>query len=250
MVSGLKPNEDAYGNNIYDTYHNLGGGYDIIEREDGHFTLNGDSDAYTELHEFWSQIQKDSSLLVKGKTLDIGCGGGKHSYHFQETGLDIWGMDNSPLGLTICETRGIKNTILCDINNLNNKVINELDSIIMWGNNFGLLQNKALARRFFNECDTMCSPGCKILIETLNPYGKAFTMEDDKQYINENLSNGRLGGQIRVRVRYRNFVTPWRDYLFVSKEELNEILNPTAWKVTQYFDDSAIDQYIAVIERK
>ena len=249
-ISGLSPAEDAYGNNIFDTYHKDGGGYDIIEREDGHLTLNGDSDAYTEAYEFWSSIQKSAATQIKGKTLDIGCGGGKHAYHFQSIGLDVWAMDNSPLGLTICETRGIKNTLLCDINHLNADVINQLDSVYLWGNNMGLLQNETLARRFFNACDTMCNPGAKIFIETLDPYGKAFYKDDDKAYIQENISNGRMGGQIRVRVRYRHFITPWRDYLFVSKTELETLLSETNWKVSQFFDDPEIDQYIAIIERR
>lgn len=248
-IIGLLPNEDAYGNNIADTFYGKGGGYDIIEREDGHFTLNGDSDAYTEAFDNWSQIQKLSSKYVNGKVLDIGCGGGKHSVYFQEQGVNITGMDNSPLALKICAERGLENTLLCDVLRLDHTVIDELDSIILWGNNFGLLQNSVVAKKFFKNCLKMCNPDAKILIETLDPYGKAFNLDDDKSYIQENRLNGRLGGQIRVRVRYRHFVTPWRDYLFVSKQELNEILEDTGWIVTNTFDDKEIDQYIAVIER-
>jgi len=250
QISGLSKQEDAYGNNIYDTYFNLGGGYDIIEREDGHFTLNGDSNAYTEAYGHWTSIQKAAAALVSGKTLDIGCGGGKHSIHFQNQGIDIWGMDNSPLGLEVCKARGLKQSILCDIAHLDRKVIQDLDTVFLWGNNMGLLQNENLARRFFKEALHFCKPAAKIMIETLNPYGKAFDYDDDKQYIQTNLADARLGGQIRVRVRYRFFVTPWKDYLFVSKEELNHILEGTGWALSHCFDDNEIDQYIAVIERE
>lgn len=44
-IIGLSANEDAYGNNIADTFYGKGSGYYIIEREDGHFTLNCDRDA-------------------------------------------------------------------------------------------------------------------------------------------------------------------------------------------------------------
>lgn len=249
-ISGLKENEDAYGNNISDTYHKLGGGYDIIEREDGHFTLNGDSDAYTEEFSLWSSIQKEASKLVEGKTLDIGCGGGKHAIHFQEQGIEVWGMDNSPLGIDICRKRGLKNSILCDVNDLTHDVIAGVSTVYMWGNNAGLLQNQELARRFLSNCEKICKPNAKILLETLNPFGKAFNYPDDQKYIQENINNGRMGGQIRVRVRYRHFATPWRDYLFFSKEELNTILSATNWKVEHYYDDEEIDQYIAVLVRK
>lgn len=249
-IKGLSPQEDAYGNNIFDTFHALGGGYDIIEREDGHFTLNGDSDAYTEEFALWSRIQKEAATWVRGKTLDIGCGGGKHALHFQNIGVDIWAMDNSPLGLQVCRERGIQQTILCDVLHLNASVIGELDTIFMWGNNFGLLQNPVLAQRFLREAARMCKPGARVLLETLDPYGKAFVMEDDKTYISDNQLNGRMGGQIRVRVRYRHFVTPWKDYFFVSKAELAAIVQGTGWKITEYFDDAEIDQYIAVLERE
>lgn len=248
-IVGLASHEDAYGNNIADTYYGKGGGYDIIEREDGHFTLNGDSDAYTEKFDLWSPIQKEASKHIVGKVLDIGCGGGKHSVHFQEQGLDITGMDNSPLALKICMERDLKNALLCDVLHLNEKVINDLDTIFMWGNNFGLLQNAVAAKIFFRNCLKMCNKNAKILVETLDPDGKAFFMEDDRLYIEDNRLNGRLGGQIRVRVRYRHFVTPWKDYLFASKAELNEILEGTGWKMTTSFDDEEIDQYIAVIVR-
>ncbi len=66
-VCVLSPKEDAYVNNIYDGYRAPGGGYDIIEREDEVFTLNGDCDAYTETFEYWSDIQKIASHLLIGK---------------------------------------------------------------------------------------------------------------------------------------------------------------------------------------
>lgn len=248
-IVGLAPKEDAYGNNIADTYYGKGGGYDIIEREDGQFTLNGDSDAYTENFEQWTTIQKEASRHIVGKVLDIGCGGGKHSVHFQAKGLDITGMDNSPLALKICMERGLNNALLCDVLHLDENVINKLDTIFMWGNNFGLLQNAVAAKRFFRNCLKMCNENAKILIETLDPDGKAFFREDDRLYIEDKRLNGLLGGQIRVRVRYRHFVTPWKDYLFVSKTELKEILEGTGWKMTETFDDKDIDQYIGVIER-
>jgi SAM-dependent methyltransferase len=249
-IIGLTIEEDAYGNNIADTFYGRGGGYDIIEREDGHFTVNGDSDAYTEAFDLWSSIQKEASRYVKGRVLDIGCGGGKHAIHFQQKGLEVTGMDNSPLALQICIERGLKNALLCDVLRLDETVINHLDTIYMWGNNFGLLQNAIVAKRFFQKCLRMCNKDAKILIETLNPDGKAFFMEDDKKYIAENRLNGRMGGQIRVRVRYRHFVTPWNDFFFVSKSELSEILEGTGWKITETFDDPSIDQFIAVIEQE
>jgi len=57
-----------------------------------------------------------------------------------------------------------------------------------------------------------------------------------------------LPGQIRLRVRYRAFCTPWFDYLLVSKAEMEEIVAGTGWEVAEHFD-SASASYVAVIRR-
>jgi hypothetical protein len=41
-----------------------------------------------------------------------------------------------------------------------------------------------------------------------------------------------MSGQIRMRARYKRFATPWFDYLMVSPQELETIVNGTGWRVT------------------
>lgn len=42
-----------------------------------------------------------------------------------------------------------------------------------------------------------------------------------------------MGGQIRMRVRYKKHVSPWFDYLFVSRDELEELLEGTGWRLKE-----------------
>ena len=59
-ISGLKPEEDSFGNNIFESFNsgNLYSGYEIEERSDGRFILYGDSNSYFEPFEEWTSIQK------------------------------------------------------------------------------------------------------------------------------------------------------------------------------------------------
>ncbi|MDH5683859.1 MAG: hypothetical protein OEZ20_05290 [candidate division WOR-3 bacterium] len=61
--------------------------------------------------------------------------------------------------------------------------------------------------------------------------------------------NDRMPGQVRIRVRHRKYVTPWFDYLFVSKKELQEILNGTGWAIKHYVDSKG-PIYIVIIEKE
>ncbi|MFN0204640.1 MAG: class I SAM-dependent methyltransferase [Bacteroidia bacterium] len=244
----LKTHQDAYGNNIYDTFVHKKGGYDIIEREDGHFSLNGDSNAYTIPFEEWDEIQQIAAAFVKGRVLDVGCGGGKHSIYFQSKGCDVLGIDNSPLAIEVCKLRGLKKTKVCNVSEISPE-LGVFDTILMMGNNFGLVENAEKGKALFHTLYEMTSPDAAILAETLDPYGKAFDNESDCEYLQWNRVRGRLSGQLRVRVRYGKYATPWADYLFVSLAEMKEILKGTGWEVVETFDDPNIDQYIAFIQK-
>lgn len=66
--------------------------------------------------------------------------------------------------------------------------------------------------------------------ETLNPYGTA--NPDHLRYQEENRRLGRLPGQLRLRIRYALLASPWLDYLFCAPDELETIIAPTRWELT------------------
>ncbi|GAH19377.1 unnamed protein product, partial [marine sediment metagenome] len=59
----------------------------------------------------------------------------------------------------------------------------------------------------------------------------------------------RMSGQVRIRIRYKKYVTPWFDYLLFSKEEMNKILKNTDWEVKKFINGQ-YGMYIAIIEKR
>jgi hypothetical protein len=57
-----------------------------------------------------------------------------------------------------------------------------------------------------------------------------------------------MGGQLRIRIRYRDHATPWFDYLFASRDELEELLDGTGWRLVRTIEDEP-PLYVAVIEK-
>jgi hypothetical protein len=89
-----------------------------------------------------------------------------------------------------------------------------------------------------------------IHLESMSPYGEGFLDEDTVEYVQQNLMRKRLGGQMNVRIRYKKVVTPWTDYLFLSLEELKELVNQTNWKIVNILEDNETNQYIAQLKKK
>jgi hypothetical protein len=93
----------------------------------------------------------------------------------------------------------------------------------------------------------MTSKNARIIATTNNPYETEDS--DNLDYHRFNRERGRMGGQLRLKVRYRKYATPWFDYLMVSREEMEEILNGTGWRVSKFID-TGDSHFAAVIEKE
>lgn len=59
----------------------------------------------------------------------------------------------------------------------------------------------------------------------------------------------RMPGQLRIRVRFRQHIGSWFDYLLVSKGEMTDVLKDTGWKIEKFID-SGESIYVAVIRKE
>lgn len=147
--------------------------------------------------------------------------------------------------IKVCKLRGLKKARVVSIEDVDFKP-NSFDTIIMMGNNFGLFGSFRKARRLLKKFHKIASRSALIVAETRDPYktDNPFHLE----YHKFNIQRGRMGGQLRIRNRFRKYVGRWFDYLMVSQEEMKEILEGTGWKVKQFINSEEA-RYIAIIEK-
>jgi len=237
--------QDAFGQAMYD-YLQGKGGAEITERDDGYFNASGGPALYLSEYKDWPVCQKEALRYAKGKVLDIGCGAGRHCLYLQKKGLDVLGIDNSPLAIKVCKLRGLRKTKVMSITQVSAK-LGQFETILMLGNNFGLLTNPKRAKRLLKRFYIMTTPRARIIAESWDPY-----QTDDPihlAYHKLNKSRGRMAGQVRIRIRHKKYVTSWFDYLLASKDEMQQILTGTGWKVKRFIDAKA-GQYIAIIGKQ
>jgi hypothetical protein len=68
----------------------------------------------------------------------------------------------------------------------------------------------------------------------------------ERDYHDRNRQPGRMPGQLPLRVRYRRYASPWFDYLIVSPEELESLIDGTGWRVGRIIEGEPL--YVAVLE--
>ncbi len=242
----MDPSKDAFGQEMW-AYLQGQKSYEIIERDDGYIDLSEGAPAYFAEFSDWPEIQRKAIKYVKGKILDVGAGAGRVSLYLQEQGFEVMAIDNSPLAIRVCAERGVKEHEVLPIEEVGMIRSKPFDTIIMFGNNFGLFGARKKAQLILETFHQITSPRAQIITENIDPY-----RTDDPVHLQYHIFNkerGRMPGQLRIRVRFRNYIGDWFDYLLVSKEELKEILEGTGWQVKNFID-SGNTAYSAIIEKE
>ena len=243
----MKTSRDAYGQQLLAQYHSKETTVEIIERDDNYIDTASSPGLYFSEYRQWSPLEKRAIKLVKGRVLDVGCGAGRHALYLQEKGFEAVGIDNSPGAIRVCKLRGLKHALVRSINDVDKFKPASFDTIIMMGNNFGLFGSFENARTILKKFARITAPGARIVAKTLNPYKTDNPLHPP--YHRANRRRKRLGGQIRMRVRYGVTVGEWFDYLFVSPEEMREILRDTDWEIEELLNAEEAN-YVAVIQKK
>jgi SAM-dependent methyltransferase len=246
----LKPEQDAYGQEIADVHagkHVV----EIVERIDGLISTSGIGPAfYFRPFKGWPEFERRAIRLAKGRVLDVGCGAGRVSLYLQKKGHDAVGIDNSPLAIKVCRERGVKNARVLSITEVDRK-LGVFDTIVMFGNNFGLFGSFNRARWLLRRFHKITSEKARIIAQSADPY--VTDWPEHREYQKHNRKLGRMSGQLRLRVRHKKYKTPWFDYLIVSREEMQEILAGTGWRVARFIDSGPEwggFPYVAVIEKE
>lgn len=240
----LSRDKDAFGRIIYEHYRGISSA-EIIERDDGFFGVSSGAPAYFAPFEEWPPHQKRAMRFARGRALDVGCGAGRVALHLQSRGHEVVAIDLSPLAVRTCRLRGVRDARVLPVAQVGAH-LGEFETIVMFGNNFGLFGNPRRARWLLRRFRNLTSPRARILAESLNPSQGANA--DHRRYHELNRRRGRLPGQLRIRVRCGRARTPWFEYLLVSPREMQTLLAGTGWRVARLVRSRG-PLYAAIIEK-
>ncbi|MGQ0550355.1 MAG: hypothetical protein ACT4PY_11895 [Armatimonadota bacterium] len=210
----MKSHQDAFGHALLDYLKGRGSLVDFVKRDDRYLDVSENRNTYLADYERRPAHHKHAMRYVRGNVLDIGCGAGRHSLYLQRKGFSVLGR---------------------------------FDTVLMLGANFGLFENFEKAKWLLRRLHSATVEKARIVAESRDPYKT--TEPFHLTYHRLNRSRGRMAGQVRIRVRYKKYATPWFDYLFVSRNEMRKILEGTGWKVSRFLFSKG-PMYIAVIQKQ
>jgi SAM-dependent methyltransferase len=242
----VSPRRDAYGQQIWAFLHG-GPPFEVVERDDGFVSVAVSTAGYFAAARQWPRLERQAIRVASGRTaLDVGCGAGRVALHLQAQGFRVTAIDNSPLAVKTAVARGVKDARLLPFESIGRLASDSFDTVVMFGNNFGLFGSRARARRLLRVLHRITRRGAVLLAQSLDPHQT--NERAHLEYQRRNRGRGRMPGQIRIRIRFNQWVGPWFDYLLVSAPEMSAVVNGTGWDVDRFLTDDG-PRYAAVIRR-
>ena len=156
----LSADQDAFGHLLGD----LVAGRDVmevVERDDG-FVFTGDPRYYLAPFRAWWPQERRAMRFVRGRVLDVGCAAGRVGLHLQGRGHDVVGFDVSPGAVRIARECGLGDARL-GTHRTALQPDERFDTILLLGNNVGLLGGDRAGRTLLRQRARLASPRGRLL---------------------------------------------------------------------------------------
>jgi SAM-dependent methyltransferase len=216
----------------------------VIERDDGYVSVE-DAYRYFTRPEEWIDYERRAVELARGRVLDVGCAAGRHMLALADS-CEVIGIDPSPGAVAIARAQGLDARLGTAQDP--GTGLGVFDSVMLLGGNLGLLGSRDQAPKVLASLAHLTTPGGRLYAIGHDPYAIS---SDHENYHQANRTAGRLPGQVRMRLRYRAWSSPWFDRLLMSADELARlIVTNEDWAVDSCSEPDDVGFFLAVLRRK
>lgn len=202
----------------------------VVERADG--LVSVDANPY-----LGGLSERDEWAVSRatGRVLDVGAGAGRGALALQDRGQDVTALDTSPGAIEACRKRGVTSVYLGSISQAaRDGLAGGFDSVLLLGNNIGLLGSKAAAPGFIAGLGALLRPG-GVIVGTGTDVGNPAGWQQ------------RTPGHVTIRIRYQRLATDWFDWCVMSPAALAAAARTVGWDIADLYPGR---HYAVVLARR
>ncbi|MHA3964446.1 MAG: hypothetical protein AM325_013005, partial [Candidatus Thorarchaeota archaeon SMTZ1-45] len=144
---------------------------------------------------------------------------------------------------------GLKEAYVMSANSLQFKD-NMFDTIVMFGNNFGIAGNEKQTISMLHTLYKITTPEAVILAGSVDAVNT--NNEDHLKYHEMNRAKNKPPGLVRIRVKYKEYLTDWFGLWLVTLSELERITEKSGWRIYKIYQTGKVNQpaYVGILTKK
>lgn len=181
----------------------------------------------------WNEMPELEKLALEscyGHVLDIGAGSGCHSLHLQNIDIKVTALDIKPGFVEVMKKRGIRNTILADIQSVGNSTY---DTLLMLMNGIGFTCDLMGLEKFLKKARGMLKPGGQILMDSSD---LLYLYQEDDGTVAIDLSENYYG-EVEYQVEYKGVKGIPFKWLFVDFSNLSYFADLAGFRTELLHED-------------
>lgn len=166
------------------------------------------------------KLEQKALQLSKGKVLDVGCGAGSHALYLQnERQLEVISIDISTNAIEACQLRGLQNTRVQNILDLENE---RFDTILLLMNGTGIFGTLKETTKYLQKLKSLLNPNGQILIDSSDIIYMFDQDDDDGSYL---IPADGYYGELTFTVSYKNETEATFPWLYLDYNTLQNAAN-------------------------
>ena len=143
-------------------------------------------------------LEQKALQFAKGRTLEVGCGAGSHGLYLQsERNIDVHSIDISKNAIEACTLRGLKNTQVIDVLNIENE---KYDTILLLMNGTGIFETLERTTVYLQKLKSLLQLNGQILIDSSD----IIYMFDDDEDGGKWIPSDNYYGELTFTLQYNN----------------------------------------------
>lgn len=157
------------------------------------------------------KMERKALDLAKGKILDVGCGAGSHALYLQnERNLEVTAIDISANAIEACKLRGIKNTRIQNVMDLENE---KYDTILLMMNGAGMCGKLKKIAAFLQKLKSLITDNGQILLDSSDIIYMFDEDEDGGKWIP---SDNAYYGEVIFNISYKGESEEPFDWMYID----------------------------------
>jgi SAM-dependent methyltransferase len=222
--------QDAFGRALLDYLASRAVQNLILEADDGSWRPAMEPAWFFQTSEAWYAWERNALDLLEGPVLDLGCGAGRAALYLQEKGIEVTAVDTSPGAVSVCQARGVRDIRLGDLRMPPGD--KRWHGILMLCGNLGLTGGWHETRALLTTLAKLAAPDALLVADTVDPTVSAEPDEIEDQ--RKRQEQGRYVGQVRLRLRYGQMVSPWWNQVNITIQDMPRLVEGTGWTIQEH----------------